>query len=33
MKEARITQTRGAFSMACGVEVNIRATAERVWAS
>ena len=31
MKEPQITQTRGAFSMACGVEVNIRATDERIW--
>ncbi|HTP49663.1 MAG TPA: SRPBCC domain-containing protein [Anaeromyxobacteraceae bacterium] len=31
MQEPRITQTRGAFSMACGVAVNIRASAERVW--
>ena len=29
--EAKITQTRGAFSLACGVEVNIRARPERIW--
>ena len=31
MKPPRITQTRAAFSLSCGVEVNIRATAERIW--
>jgi hypothetical protein len=29
--EPKITQTRGALSMACGVEVNIRAKPERIW--
>ena len=27
----KVTQTRGTFSMACGVIVNIRATPETVW--
>ena len=31
MNEPKVTQTHGAFSMACGVEVNIRAKAERLW--
>jgi hypothetical protein len=31
MKEPKITQTHGIFSMACGVSVNIRAKAERIW--
>jgi hypothetical protein len=31
MQEPKLTQTRGAFSLACGVELNIRAPAVRVW--
>ena len=31
MKEAKVTQTHGAFSMACGVEVNIQAKPESIW--
>lgn len=31
MPGPRIAQTRGVFSLACRVEVNIRAAAERVW--
>ena len=31
MQNPRITQTRGTFSLVCGVEVNIRAKAERIW--
>jgi hypothetical protein len=31
MTEPKVTQTRRAFSMACGVEVNIRATPEIIW--
>ena len=31
MKEPKVTQTHSAFSMACGVEVNIRAQAESIW--
>jgi uncharacterized protein YndB with AHSA1/START domain len=31
MEEPKVTQTHRVFSMACGVEVNIRATAERIW--
>lgn len=31
MNVPKITQTRSAFSMVCGVEVNIRAQAERIW--
>jgi len=31
MKEPIITQTRGVFSLACTVEVNIRAKTEGVW--
>lgn len=31
MTEPTITQSRGAFSMACAVEVNIRASAETLW--
>jgi hypothetical protein len=31
MSEAKIIQARSAFSLACGVEVNIRAGAEKVW--
>ena len=32
MKEPKVTERRGVFSMACGVEVNIRARAEGIWA-
>jgi hypothetical protein len=31
MAETKVTQTRGVFWLACGVEVNIRAQADRVW--
>ncbi|HTR67399.1 MAG TPA: SRPBCC domain-containing protein [Terriglobales bacterium] len=31
MDTARITKARGLFSMSCGVELNIRAPAERIW--
>jgi hypothetical protein len=31
MSDPQITQTRGVFSMACGVAVNIRAKADSVW--
>ena len=31
MKKPRVTQTHGVFSMACGVEINIRAAAENIW--
>ena len=31
MQEPVITKTRSAFSLMCGVEVNIRARADRVW--
>ena len=31
MKEARITQLRGIFSLTCRVELSIRATADRIW--
>jgi hypothetical protein len=31
MEEPRFTQTHHAFSMSCGVEVNIRATADVIW--
>jgi len=31
MTEPKITQAHGAFSMSCGVEVKIRADAERIW--
>ena len=31
MKEPKVTQTHSAFSMVCGVEVNIRAKAESIW--
>jgi len=31
MPEPTITRTHGAFSLACGVGVNIRAKAERIW--
>jgi len=31
MDTARITQARGLFSMSCGVELNIRAPAARIW--
>jgi uncharacterized protein YndB with AHSA1/START domain len=31
MERPRITQAHGAFSMSCAVEVNIRASAERLW--
>jgi hypothetical protein len=29
--DPKITQARGAFSLKCGVEVNIQASAERIW--
>ena len=32
MQNSRITQTRSTFSLACGVEINIRAKANVVWA-
>jgi len=32
MNEPKVTQTRGVFSMVCGVDVNIRAGAEAIWA-
>jgi hypothetical protein len=32
MTEPAITQTRGAFSLACRVDVNVRAPADRIWA-
>ena len=32
MNEPKVTQTRGVFSMVCGVDVNIRARAEAIWA-
>ena len=32
MKEPKVTQTRGVFSLVCGVDVNIRASAEGIWA-
>jgi hypothetical protein len=31
MQEPRLTQTQRTFSMACRVELNIRATAEKIW--
>jgi hypothetical protein len=31
MNEPKITQTRSAFALVCGVEINIRATAQKVW--
>jgi len=31
MDTARITEARGLFSMSCGVELNIRAPAARIW--
>lgn len=31
MTEPKVTRTRSAFSLACGVEVDIRAGANRVW--
>jgi hypothetical protein len=31
MNEPKVTQAHSAFSMSCGVAVNIRATAEHVW--
>jgi uncharacterized protein YndB with AHSA1/START domain len=31
MDEPKVTQTHKAFSMTCGVEVNIRASAARIW--
>jgi len=31
MSEPKITQSHGAFHLACGVEVNVRANAERIW--
>jgi hypothetical protein len=31
MSEPKVTQTHGAFSMFCGVAVNIRAKADSVW--
>jgi uncharacterized protein YndB with AHSA1/START domain len=31
MTDPKITQLRSGFSLVCGVEVNIRATAERIW--
>jgi hypothetical protein len=31
MAEPKVTQTRGAFSMVSGVEVDIRASAENIW--
>lgn len=32
MSQAKFAQTRDTFSMTCGVEVNIRAGAETIWA-
>lgn len=32
MSDAKITQSQTAFSLACSVEVNIRASADRIWA-
>ena len=32
MKEPKVTERRGVFSMVCGVEVNIRARVEGIWA-
>jgi hypothetical protein len=31
MNEPKVIQTRGAFSMLCSVEVNIRASAQEIW--
>jgi len=31
MQEPKITKADAAFSMACGVEVNIRASSEHIW--
>jgi hypothetical protein len=31
MNESRVTQTRSAFALMCGVKVNIRASAEVLW--
>ena len=31
MSEPKITQTHSAFSMSCGVAINIRADADRIW--
>jgi len=31
MEESKFTRTRGAFSMVCGIEINIRALPENVW--
>lgn len=31
MSDPKTTQTRGALSLVCGVEVNIHASAERIW--
>ena len=31
MSEPKVTQTHSAFSLACGVEVNIRASAATIW--
>lgn len=31
MTKARITQTHGVFSMSCGVELNILASAQSIW--
>ena len=31
MSDAKITQDHSAFSLACGVEINIQATAEKIW--
>ena len=31
MSEPKIAQTHGAFSMSCGVVINIRANADRIW--
>ena len=32
MSDAKITQSRSAFSLLCSVEINIRASADRIWA-
>jgi hypothetical protein len=31
MQDPKITQTRSTFSLMCGVEINIRASAGRIW--
>jgi len=31
MNEPRVTKTQSAFALVCGVEVNIRASAQRIW--